>query len=245
LIISYRSAKRHDDVQQSLDKLTADFSGHSGLPAALYDIARIYERLREYTEAKKIYQQITANHSRSPEAAKTQLSTPRITILAHIDGKTDASAAIEQFIADFSSHPELPSSLYDIARRYERAKLYKNAENLYERIIQQYSGSPSAKQARLGVRRSQALSYIESKNFEQAASAINSMLVDFAGHPDLSEALYDVGIRYERAGQYQQAKDAYRQITQGYPTSSHGGRAGMDSSKVDIYLLIDSGQTAA
>jgi TolA-binding protein len=165
--------------------------------------------------------------------------------LARIDDKADASAVIEQLITDFSSHSELPSSLYDIARRYERAKLYKDAENLYQRIIQQYGDSSSAEQARLGVCRSQALSYIESKNFEQATSAINGMLVDFAGHPDLSEALYDVGIRYERAGQYQQAKDAYRQITQGYPDSSHGGRAGLDSSKVDIYLLIDSGQTAA
>ncbi len=239
LVISYVLAERYSDAQQKLNQMSTVFAGNSGLPAALYEIARVYERLREYAKAKNIYQQITQNHAGSSEAKKALLSSSRMAILAHIDNKTDASAAIEQLITDFSSHSELPSSLYDIARRYERAKLYKDAENLYQRIIQQYGGSPAAEQARLGVRRSQALSHIESKDYEQAVPVINSMLVDFAGHPDLPEALYDIGIRYERAGQYQQARDVYRQITQGYPTSSHASRAQIDSAKISTFLLID------
>jgi len=245
LVISYILAKRDGNAQQKLNQLSTDFSGNSGLAVALYDIARVYERTRKYTEATSIYQQITQNHPGSVEAVKVQLSSSRIDILTGIDKKVDVANAINQLIADFGNHTELPSTLYDIARRHERAKAYERAKGLYQKIIQDYPNSLAANSAQLGVRRAEALSYIEAKDYGQAQAAVAALIADFSSNPDLSEALYDIGIRYERARQYNDAKNIYQQITQSHPDSSHACRAGLDASKVDIYLLVDAGQTSA
>jgi len=242
LVISYLSAKRQSDAQQTIDKLLGDFSKHSGLPAALYDIARIYERSREYEKAKVLYQQIIQQYPDDSYAGKAQLAVPRIDVLSHIESKNDnaAQTAIDSLITNFSGHSDLPSSLYDIARRYERAKRYEKAKSIYQQVIQQYPDSPSAGRAQLGVKRTNILSLVESGD-NSAAQAIGSLIIDFPGHPDLSEALYDIANRYERAKKYEEAKSIYQQVIQQYPDSSHAGRAQLIIPKINIFSLIESG----
>ncbi len=239
LVISYILAKRDSHAQQKLSQLSTDFSGNSSLPAALYEIARVYERTRKYTEAKSIYQQITQQHASSPEAIKAQLSSPRMDILAHIDKRSGgAAAAVEQFITDFNDHTALSSSLYDIARRYERAKMPKEAEKLYQQIIQRYPGSFPASEAQLAFAKINIFSIIKSGSTGDAEAAVNSLTVNFAGYSDLSEALYDIAIRYERAKANEQAKGLYQHIILQHPESSHAARAQINFLKMNIYSLI-------
>ncbi|MCK4786373.1 MAG: tetratricopeptide repeat protein [Desulfobacteraceae bacterium] len=242
LVISYLSAKRNGQAQQTLDKLVEDFSGHSGLPEAFYDIARIYERSRKYDQAKSIYQQIIQQYPDSSFASKTQLAVPRMDVLSHIGSKNHnaAEAAIGSLITSFSGHSGLPSSLYDIARRYERAKKYEEAKGVYQQIIQQYPDSSTAGRARLAVPRINIFSLIESGN-DSAAQAVNSLVTNFSGHSDLSEALYDIARRYESSKKYERAKNIYQQIINQFPDSSHAARAQLIVSKINIFSLIESG----
>ena len=241
LVISYISAKRGGDAQVSLNELAADFTGHSGLPAALYDISRTYERSRKYEKVNSIYQQIIQQYPESSSASEARLYAPRSDVLSYIESKDDngAAVAIDNLISNFSGHSGLPSSLYDIARRYERAKKYDKVKGLYQQIIQQYAGSPAAGRAELAVERTGIFSLIESGR--PAASEINRLMVSFSGHSDLSEALYDIAIRYERVKKYEEASSIYQRVIQQHPDSSHAARARLIIPKINILSLIESG----
>ncbi len=247
LIISYRSAKRDGDAQMRLNELGADFSGHPGLPTALYDIARIYERSRKYEDANSIYQQIIQQYPESLSAGKAQLAGPRIAVLSCIELKDEIAAvvAMSSLIADFNDNPELPLSLYDIARRYERAKKYEKAASLYQQIIQQYAESSAADRAELAVERTDIYSLIESEEPNAVQTAIDGLIADYPNHQDMSEALYDIAGRYEKAKNYEQAKSIYQQVIQRYPDSSHAARAKIIIPKMDIFSLIESSNYSA
>jgi TolA-binding protein len=247
LVSSYLSAKRDSDAQQAIDGLYADFSSHPGLPTALYDIARIYERTREYEKANDIYQQIIQQYPDSLSADKAQLAGSRISVLSYIELKKDdaADAALNGLIADFNDNPELPESLYDIARRYERAKKYEKAASLYQQIVQQYPESSAAGRAQLAVKRTDVMLLIESGEPNAVQTAIDGLIADFTGHPALSEALFDIAGRCEKAKNYEQAKGLYQQVSQQYPDSSHAARAKVIVPKMDIFSLIESGQYSA
>jgi len=246
LVISYLSAKRDDQAQQTLGRLIGDFSGHSGLPEALYDIARIYERSRKYEKAKSIYQQIIQQYPSSSFASKAQLGAPRMDVLSHISAKNHnaAQAAIDSLITSFSGHSGLSSTLYDIARRYERAKKYEEAKGVYQQIIQQYPDSSATGRAQLSVAKINIFSLVELGE-TRAAQAINSLVTNFSGHSDLSEALYDIAIRYERVKKYEEAKSIYQQIIQQHPDSSHASRAQLNILKMNISSFVESGNYTA
>jgi len=245
LVISYILAKRDSDAQQALDELVRDFSGHSSLPAALYDIAKRYEQSREYEKARRLYQQIIQQYPGSLTSGETQLATERTNVLSHIESKDDdaaTAAATDSLIANFAGHSELPVSLYDIARRYERAKKYDKAAGLYQQIIQQYSGSSAAGRAMLAVERTKVMLLIGSAD-KAAAAVIDRLIADFPGHPDLARSLYDIASKgYERAKKYRQAEDIYQRIIQLCPDSPKASGAPLNIAKVRIFTLIDAGE---
>ena len=248
LVISYLSAKRDAEAQETFDKLVADFSGHSSLPVVLYDIARIYERSRKYEKAKNIYQQIIQQYPDSSSASKAQLAAPRIEALSHIEAEDDdaADAATDSLTANFSSRSELPLSLYDIARRHERCERtekYEKAKSIYQQIIQQYPDTTAADRAQLGVERTNIFSLIKLRD-ETTTEAVDSLIANFSGHPDLPEALYDIARKYEKTKEkeYEEAKNIYQQVIQQHPNSSHAARAQLIVPKMNIFSLIESGQ---
>jgi TolA-binding protein len=246
LVISYILAKRDSDAQQKLNQLSTDFSGNSGLAGTLYEIARVYEHSREFTKAESLYQQIGQQHPSSSEAAKTQINTRKVEVMYHIDEKDGtAPALLDKLIADFNGNSELASALYDIARRYDRAKREQEAGQLYQRITQLDPASPAFSSAQLGVAKVNIYGLIESGDMSGAAAAINSLVTDFGGHSKLPEALYEIAVRYERANANEQAKNLYQQIGQQYPDSSHGSWAQMDYPRLNISSLIESGDYTA
>jgi len=241
LVTSYLSAKRYDDAVQSLNQLTADFAGHTALPAVLYDVAKVYERARKYETAKGLYQQIAQQYPDSAFASKVQLDLPKVDILYNIESKkyNEVVTGIETLVNDFNGDSYLTNCLYDIARRYERAKKYTEAENLYNRIIREYPESFGAGGSQLALRKINIYSLIESGS-ETAGEAVEALLAEFSGRPGLSEALYDIAIRFDRVKDYGRAKSIYQKITEKFPISSHAARAPLDISRIDICSLIDS-----
>lgn len=103
---------------------------------------------------------------------------------------TQAQAQAQKLLADFSQNPALPQALYEIADKYRWATKYEQVNNLYQQIIQNYPNSPYVSRAKLGLERVAVLSLIISQNYDQATKDFDKLLVDFAGHPDLSETIY-------------------------------------------------------
>jgi hypothetical protein len=57
-LVLYIPAEKTTDIYAAIDKLTADFSTHALMPAALYGIAANYESASRYNIATHIYQKI-------------------------------------------------------------------------------------------------------------------------------------------------------------------------------------------
>jgi len=163
------------------------------------------------------------------QGAETQsiLEPARQNIFSLMDSGDYATSesATDKLIADFSGDPNLPKTIYDIADKYASSDRFTEAKRAYQQIIQNYPASPIAEKAKLGIPRADVLSLIVSKDYDKAKDALDKMAVDFAGHPDLPESLYDAVIRYEWSGRFEESKRVCKQMIQKWPDNSYANKA--------------------
>jgi outer membrane protein assembly factor BamD (BamD/ComL family) len=126
-VISLINDGKYSQAQMQTQKLFAGFSKNPALPEALYEIA---ERFRwfgasdrdkdKYGRAQKVYQQIIANYPDSPFADKAALGISKTKVLYFIVAQdfNAAGQALDEMVAKFPSHPNLPDELYWIGRGY-------------------------------------------------------------------------------------------------------------------------------
>jgi TolA-binding protein len=224
-IISLIGVGNYTEAQAQTQKLLSDFSKEQALPQALYEIA---EKFRwsgasdkdkdKYGRAQNVYQQIITNYPDSPFASKAALGIAKTKVLYFIVAQdfNTAGQALNEMIAGFSKHPDLPEQLYWIGRGYGYWDRYEEEKGVYQQIIQNHPDSPYADKARFGISRANVLSLIMSQNYDQAEDAFGKLLVDFPGHPNLEDAHYRVAEGYyhkalelDNKGLQTSAKDLY------------------------------------
>ena len=128
-ILALIDTDREAEAEAAIEKLTADFSGHSYLPAALHGIARRYEELSRYEKARSIYQQIIQGYPDSSYASKAQMDVPKVNVLLFVEsGQTEAVwTALDGLLADFTDHPDLPEAVFRIGKKYYKGAFrYEN-----------------------------------------------------------------------------------------------------------------------
>ena len=235
------------DAQQKIEKLKADYAQDSQLPCALFWIGRKFEWSNRYDQAKDIYQQIIQNHPDDSYAPRARIGLPRIEVLTLVASKRfdQAQAALDKLLADFAGNPDLPGSLYWIAERYRWAEKDEKAKHLYQQIIQNYPDNAYALKARLALARQEVLSLIGSWNYGPAQKVLDKLVADFAGNPDLPEALYWIAREYGFTGAYQEAKNVFEQIAKEYPASTFADKARLGTAATEVCLLIVSDQIEA
>jgi TolA-binding protein len=240
-------------AEEAFDKLVADFNGNPDLPETLYWIARRYEWSDKYEEAKNIFEQIVQKYPKCSRFDKARLGVCRMNICCLCtDGQLQAAQdEISKMLIDFSGHPDLPETLRLIARRYEWSDRYKEAKNIYERIIQKYPDSSYAEAAKLDILRAGVRHLIVSQDYNDAnltvegltvvEEAIDKLIADFNGNPDLPEALYWIAQRYGYSGRFEEEKNLYQYIMANYPDSSFADKAKLDSAGTDVLTLVVAG----
>jgi len=246
LVILYSKIEMDTYSKAALDKLTVDFATYSepnDVAQALFDIARQYEWSAKYIEANKVFQQIMDEQAQSWYVNRANLAVVRTNVMSLIESgkEQEAQTAIDNLTADFGWHEELPGAIYGFAKRYEWSHKYEQANNIYLQLVQQYPESVWAGKAPLTVVRTNIASLITEGQETEAQAAIDSLVVNYSGNPDLPEALDNIAHRYEWTGKYDKALNLYEQIAQQYPESIYAGTAEMEISKVGILMLIESG----
>jgi len=244
-------AKDYSRAKEAFDKLVVDFSGHPDLPDALYWIAERYRWAHRWQEASGLYQQIAQNHPDSPYAARASLGLARAEVLSLIVAQdySRAKRAFDKLVTDFSGHPDLPETLYQIAEGYRWADKYETAKSIYQQIIQNHHGNPYAVRASLGFARAEVLSLIVAQDYSRAKKAFDKLVAVFSEHPDLPDTLYNIARRWVYSGDYLTARDVFQRVIQHYPTSPYADKAKEDLQIIirglDIFSLIESGQAQA
>jgi len=246
LVILYNKIEMNIYSKAALDKLTADFETYSepnDVAQALFDIARQYEWSAKYKEANAVFQQIMDEQAQSWYVNRANLAVARTNIMSLIESgkEQEAQTAFGQLTVEFTGHEDLPQAIYDIGKRYEWSHEYEQANNIYLQLVQQYPESPWAGKAPLTVVRTNIVSLIAAGKDTEAQAAIDSLVLNFSGNPDLPEALDNIAHRYEWTGKYDKALNLYEQIAQQYPESTYAGTAEMEISTVNILMIIESG----
>ena len=209
---------KFDDAKAAFDKMVTDFSNHPDFPEELYWTARKYGWSEMHEEEKAIYQQVVEKYPDSPYAVKASLGAARANVQSLILSKDyeGAQKAVDKMVVDFANNPYLHDALYWIAERDEWAGRCENAKSLYQQIIQNYPDSSSAGKAKFGLSRVNAQSLIISGEYDSAEEAVDKLIADFAGHPDLPKAVmfigeqcYKQGLAEGKQGLTEQAKIRY------------------------------------
>lgn len=212
-------SQQYNRAKEPLEKLFTDFSNHHDLPEAIYWIAKKYGWLEKYVEEMAVSRRLVQNYPDSPFASKAQLAFSRAKVQSLIISQDydRAEEALDKLITDFSNHPDFPEELYWIAGRYKWSAMYEQAQSLYRQIIQNYPDSMYANKAKLGISITDIMSLIVSHKHDKATKALDKMITDFAGHPDMPKAALDVpepyfheALRLEAEGLNHQAKESFR-----------------------------------
>jgi TolA-binding protein len=241
-VCSLIDSGRYADAASATDKLVADFSGNTGLPESLYWIAERYERYDKFDETKRLYQQVVQNYSNNEWVNKSSLGIARANIKSLIvAGKYDsAKTAIEGFIAEYKSNPDLPEALFWITERFQRLDRLEDAKIYYQRIIRDFPDNAWAKSSALCLSRINIASLLVSQEIDLAGTAIDKFAADFKDDPDLPEALFWIAERLQRLDRFEEAKRNFQRVIDNYPSSSWAGKANFWLSRVTIISLIVS-----
>jgi len=203
--------------------------------------ADTYKDNGDYLQAEEIYRTIIKEYPGTEEALMSQRGLAILYILKK--RSIDAQAAIDKLTADFADYPEqntIARAFFDIARQYEWSTKYKEANKLFQLIMDEYSGSWYINRANLAVARTNIMYLIEWGQYQKAQEAIDKLIADFPGHMDLPEAIYSFGKRYEWSNEYDKANKTYLQLVQKYPDSPWASQVPLSIPSTNIMSLIES-----
>jgi TolA-binding protein len=244
-VLSLIISKNYDQAEKDFNKLLIDFSGHPDLPETIYWIAERYQWALKYEQAINLYSQIAQNYPNSPWASNAKLGAARANILSLIQSYQydKVKEPLDKMIADFAKHPDLPETLYWIARRYGWIDRYEEERNVYQQIIKNCPDSPYATKAEFNISRVGVMSLIMSQDYDGAEKACTKLVADFKNDPALHDAIYWIADGFTRSGQWEKANSLYQQIIQNYPDNSPIiARATFGLSITNVQSLIMSGK---
>ena len=201
--------------------------------------AETYVKSGLFSQAEQLCISIAQNNPGSDYALKAAGKLAAVSIMTQRMPQADAQ--VDSLINSFHNNAELPAILYGITLRYKTVREYQRAEDLAQRICQEFGGSEQAQRIQLDLGREQALKLIADGKFAQAEEAANTIAANAGSNPGMPAALFKIARQFKEAGRNDEAVRMYQKITQDYPNSEFGGRARMAIDKLNIWNLIKTG----
>jgi len=198
--------------------MAADFSGDTDLAETLYEAAKEYEGQKEFEKAKQTYNQIIEQYPDSKYSITAQIMIPAVDIFSLIGSGKDAEAmeAIDELIADFNDHSDLPEATFLIGEEYYNKAVEFEKKGLGEQASENFT---------------KALAIWERITMELPPEAL------FTQH-----AWYFTGVCYRRhLGDNEKALEYYQKVTDKWPEYQYAWSA--QYMVAECYKdLIKSGQ---
>ena len=163
-----------------------------------------------------------------------------------------AQASLNNLIADFNDHPDLPEALNEVASQYEERRRYEKARQLYQYIVDNLPESEYVILSPGGV----IMADIGLGNDANAQAAIDNLIADFNDHLGLPEVVFVIGEQYynkafiykkegldtEARGCFEKALAIWESITELPPNAVYPAQAYLFSG--ECYCRLGQHQTA-
>jgi tetratricopeptide (TPR) repeat protein len=208
----------YEVAEAGMNKLMTDFADHPELAGVLYQLANEYFYVKQYEQAKPLFQQASDRDPNHMRAAAWVIGCDLM--MGNYDGAWDR---IDALIADFADHEHTAWTIYLMGKECESSpqpaeSKYAMAKQLYELVIQRWPDHAMAKRAQLYLARVEVLSLADAGQDAAALAALDKLIADFKTYENLPEATMEIGQRYyDQAhrqaiieGHPDQAKDYYR-----------------------------------
>jgi len=185
-----------------VDHMQTQFPNNPELSEMLF---RVGERLRwkgKYDKAKEFYAKSIEVSSEGRFAQQSQFENLWVDTLTKIDHHDYESADtnINNMLADFSGNSKMADALYSFAERYRWMGYYSKVEDIYKKIIQQYSSSEAAGKVNLDAAVVNILAMIEPGNEKQVDTALAGLESSLHDASQLNDAILLAGEQYYLKG---------------------------------------------
>lgn len=166
---SYAAEGRLDEAIDFLTQAIEDKSSNRFRDHSLYALASVYEKIQDYQNAVKYYDQLLTYHSSSPLALQAQV---RIGVCYfYLKDYYNAILELNNPILQDLPKENLAEALYLLANSHYRVEEYENAANTYSEIIDRFPRSPVYRNAQYGL----AWSLFQQSKYNEAYSVFNNL----------------------------------------------------------------------
>jgi len=188
--ISNICLRNYDAAESATQKLCENYSEHPSIYKAVQDIADNY-RWKEVKQerARELYA-VACEGMSGPDSIWPKMGFV-ITNIILSDFKT-SDLWTDKIINEFTDDENLPKVIWRIADVYHHAGRYDSASALSKYLLDNFPGHKQL----LWVKELMVKIDIAQGNDTSVEKSIDNLYVEFKDHPDLAEAIFDVGSKY-------------------------------------------------
>lgn len=200
------------------------------LPQALLEIAKTWEKMKEYEQAQFLFQYILESFPNTPQSvdAVTNLCCTHILFRRYDQAELWIPILLEQI----QSPRQCPRALWTIGKMYEKVWNYPRADSLYRTILEQYPDQPDSIWALQSLI---TLNLDRIKNSPAAWSATDQLIERWGSSLLYPQAAFVVAEAWNKAGWTDLAVTLFDSISTTHPRS---GRA-LQAQKAKCLILLD------
>jgi TolA-binding protein len=166
---SYAAEGKLDEAIDFLTQAIEDKSSNRFRDHSLYALASVYEKIQDYQNAVKYYDQLLTYHSSSPLALQAQV---RIGVCYfYLKDYYNSILELNNPILQDLPKENLAEALYLLANSHYRVEEYSNSANTYSEIIDRFPLSPVFRNAQYGL----AWSYFQQSKYNEAYTVFNNL----------------------------------------------------------------------
>jgi len=207
--------------------------------SALFEQAGKYEKDKNYVEAEAIYKAIVQDYPSSDDALTAE---EKLVVLYIVwDKEAEAEAAYQQLLTDFCEREGIAKAVDHVGDAYRESEKYEKALEVYRQVVDSWAEDEHAIGSQTGIARV----YVSLGDGPNAEIAIAKLIVEFADHNDIADAVYEIADEYREVKKYEKALGFYKQIVDSWPESEEAMDSQEDVAKLYIELGDDPNAEAA
>ncbi len=159
------------------------------------------------SQAEAVYKAVVTDYPGTDYALEAQKKL----VMLYKHEPSQAEAALQKLVSDFSAHGLLAESIYEIAEHHRENKSYRQfeaASQFYQYLAEHWPASPYGMRGQSGL----ALSSIAAGSETAAQAAIDKLFSDYSEYEGIAKAVYDVAHWYNLYWKYEEAKQLYQRV---------------------------------
>jgi len=212
LAICYIRQNKDSEAKAAVEKLLTDYSDHKNIVEAIAEVAKRYRKEKgNKAVPTELYQHVISNYPSHNWAVRAQSGL--IKCYLHNKEDSNAQAAIEKLLADYSNHPDIVEILVDLADYCSKKKKNDIAIELSQYIVSEYPSHDLAVQAQSDL----VKYYLRKEDKHTAWALVKKFRADYFDHPDIVEILVDLADYCRKDRAHKIAIGLYQHILSNYP----------------------------